>query len=80
MEHENPSKSSTSFQTHEVEQKLKQLGLLNRLIDVPVESSNDWQARHTCEALFCKIDDELRAAQVHFSYSQRAGRYLLRDN
>ncbi|MGH2479187.1 MAG: hypothetical protein ACRDHW_05995, partial [Ktedonobacteraceae bacterium] len=76
MEYDNPSKASASFQAHEVEQKLKRLRLLSHLIDAPVENRNDWQARNTCEELFCKIDDELRTAQIRFSYSKRAERYL----
>lgn len=76
MEYKMLGASHAPLSVHEIEQKLKQLGLLNRLIDVPVENSNDWQALHTCEALFVQIDDQLRAAQVHFSYSKRAGRYL----
>ena len=76
MKQEEYSTSSPMLSTAEVEQKLKRLRLLNHLIDAPVENGNDWQARNTCEELFCKIDDELRAAQIRFSYSKRAERYL----
>ena len=74
--HEEDPASPSVLSPAEVEQKLKHLLLLSRLIDAPVENENDWQARTTCEELFCQIDEELRAAQVHFSYCERAGRYL----
>lgn len=61
---------------YEIEQKLAQLLLLSRLIDVPVESSADWQARRDCEVFFFRIDAELQAAHICYGYSKRAGRFL----
>lgn len=76
MENEKPQGSHATFQAPEIEQKLEQLLLLLPLIDAPVENRQDWEARKDCEEMFCKMDDELRAAQIRFSYSQRAGRFL----
>lgn len=66
----------TPLSDEAIEAKLAQLLMVSRLIDTPVETAQDWQARKDCEDLYCQIDDELRSAAVRFSYSRKAGRFL----
>lgn len=66
----------TSLSHEAIETKLAQLLTVSQLIDVPVETAQDWQARKDCEDLYCQIDNELRSASVRFFYSHKAGRFL----
>lgn len=76
MENEKPIGSNPTFQAPKIEQQSEQFLLSLPIINDSMGNHQDREACKVCEATVCKIDNPSCAAQMRFSYSQRAGRFL----